>query len=89
VGAADRLKHAERLDDLLRQLAVLEEGVALLPNWFVSAETVRGMLTRVLPDYEGHKVSLYLLLRRDARPRVRAVADFLFAELSGSSGIRL
>ena len=47
--------------ETLRSLAVLGEGVAFLPSFLCSEDTKQDKLTRVLPQWRGDKVSLWLV----------------------------
>jgi len=67
--------------------AVLEGlGVAVVPTWFFTDEMERGILERVLADYEPAALPIQAVTpsRRLIPPRVRAFSDFLAAEFERS-----
>lgn len=65
--------------DMLRTLALSGAGIAMLPDLYVEQDASGGDLERVIEDWAGEPVSLYLLfpLRRELAPRVKAFADHL------------
>jgi len=63
--------------------AVLEGlGVAVVPTWLFTDEIERGILQRVLTDYEPDPLPIQAVTpsRRMVPPRVRAFSDYLAAE---------
>lgn len=63
--------------------AVLEGlGVAVVPTWLFTDEIDRGILQRVLTDFEADPLPIQAVTpsRRLVPPRVRAFSDFLAAE---------
>jgi len=63
--------------------AVLEGlGVAVVPTWLFTDEVERGLLQRVLTDYEPAPLPIQAVTpsRRMVPPRVRAFSDYLAAE---------
>ncbi len=67
--------------------AVLEGlGVAVVPTWLFTDEIDRGILERVLTDYEPDALPIQAVTpsRRLVPPRVRAFSDFLAAEFRGN-----
>lgn len=66
--------------------AVLEGlGVAVVPTWLLADEIERGILHRVLTEYEPDSLPIQAVTpsRRFVPPRVRAFSDFLASEFRG------
>ena len=70
--------------------AVLEGlGVAVVPTWLFTDEIERGILQRVLTDYEPDPLPIQAVTpsRRLVPPRVRAFSDFLADEFMKDPGL--
>ncbi len=63
----------------LRQLAIADDGLALLPDWLVESEVSRRALRIVLPGWRTEAVTAYAMHRIELRgaPRVRVFIDYL------------
>lgn len=90
-GITEELVHSPRLhtDDLLalRSAAVLGIGVACMPALSVAKEMAAGKLVRLLPQLSGPSGIIHAVFpsRRGMIPAVRALLDFLTAELAQES----
>ena len=75
--------------DILRQAALAGQGVALLADWLVRDDVVRGDLQRLLPDYRvapgAHEGAIHLLYLPNHRgsKRIAAFSEFLQELLQG------
>lgn len=88
--AQDGTSHAIRVRGRVRvntsegvRSAVLEGlGIAVVPTWLLTDEVERGILQRVLTDYEPESLPIQTVTpsRRFVPPRVRAFSDFLANE---------
>jgi DNA-binding transcriptional LysR family regulator len=69
----------------LRELAIDGAGIALLPEWFASAEMASQRLRMVLPLWRPLPVIANAIYRKDQRgaPRVKALIEHLRSSLAG------
>jgi LysR family transcriptional regulator AphB len=67
---------------LLRNLAMQDGGITLLPGYFVENKSTS--LVPVLPQYVGRNVNIYAVYasRKGMTPKLRAFIDFLTEQLS-------
>ena len=66
--------------EVVRELAIAGNGIALRSLWDVGRDLAAGRLERVLPDYEGSSdVGIYAVYPRTAivSPNVTAMIDYL------------
>ena len=65
--------------DILRQIAVLDGGLAVLPDWMVAADLAAGRLVEVLThvDFAQSQIRALWLNQAQPRGRVRAFIDWL------------
>ena len=72
--------------DVLRETAVLGQGVAMLPMYLIGAELQQGRLQRVLPAYGMAPLDISLLYPRHRylSGKVRVLADFLRQHFEGT-----
>lgn len=70
----------------MRNLAMMGEGIALVPDFVVSADIEAGHLTQLLPDFQSLTLPIQsvLPLNRNRPARVRAVIDYLVGALAKS-----
>lgn len=70
----------------MRNLAMMGEGIALVPDFVVSADIEAGHLTQLLPDFQSLTLPIQSVLPLNSnRPaRVRAVIDYLVGALAKS-----
>jgi DNA-binding transcriptional LysR family regulator len=75
---------------VLQRTAAAGMGIAALPAHACRAELASGALEQVLPGWRGDQASLSLLTpsRRGMLPGVRALVDFLLAELPAAVELR-
>ncbi len=68
----------------MRNLAMMGEGIALVPDFVVATDVEAKRLVRLLPDFPSLilPIQSVLPLNRNRPARVRAVIDFLARELS-------
>jgi DNA-binding transcriptional LysR family regulator len=66
----------------LRELALADQGIAMLGDWMVEDDLRAGRLERLLTDHEVVPVAIWAIHRRELRgsPRVRALLDVLAPE---------
>ena len=63
---------------MLRRLAALNLGIALLPEGIAEQDVVSGTLCRVLPDWHGSSVSVYALTETRLLPaKTQRFIEFL------------
>jgi DNA-binding transcriptional LysR family regulator len=78
-------------DDMLtlKQAAVAGLGIVALPGYVCRPDVESGRLVRLLPDWVAMDASLSLLMpsRRGVLPPVKALADFLLAEVPGAVAV--
>jgi DNA-binding transcriptional LysR family regulator len=69
--------------DALRRIALLGHGIVFLPTYLVGDDLGSGRLVRILADDLGLEASAFALYpqSRHASPKVRALIDYLAAEL--------
>jgi DNA-binding transcriptional LysR family regulator len=69
-----------------RELAAVGACIAIVPELTVEHDLAEGRLLRLLPDFEGPRVTLYLLHRggRFLEPKVRAFRDFMLDEFGAA-----
>ncbi|MBU0657084.1 MAG: LysR family transcriptional regulator [Gammaproteobacteria bacterium] len=69
--------------EVLKQAAVANMGIALLPDFEVQEELLRGELVAVLPKYSASAVSVYAVYptRQFLPEKTRALVEFLIHEL--------
>jgi DNA-binding transcriptional LysR family regulator len=70
----------------MRNLAMMGEGIALVPDFVVSADIEAGHLTQLLPDFPSLTLPIQsvLPLNRNRPARVRAAIDYLVGALAKS-----
>lgn len=70
--------------ELLRQLALYDMGVAILPSYLVGRDMARGSLVRLLPDYHLPQIDLNIVYpsRRYLPAKVRTFIDHLVEHFS-------
>lgn len=72
----------------VRDVALAGHGIAWLPQWLVEEDLARGTLKRVLPEWIGAAMSVWVVYRVELRnaQRVRALVDALRLQLTGGEG---
>lgn len=65
--------------DVLRQAAIMGEGISLHPSYMVHDDVVAGRLAVVLPEWQPERLAIYALYpqRRYQPRRVRSFLDFM------------
>ncbi len=71
--------------EFLREAAVHDQGVALLPSFIVHKEVEQGQLSLVMREYKAREVNAYAIYpsTRHLSQRVRILADFLIQRFEG------
>lgn len=76
---------------VVKALAIAGAGVALLPDWFVTAELVNGALVDVLPSYDFPDQQIYAMhlpmpmVPEKIRAWLRFLKDYVRREASGTA----
>jgi len=72
-------RHACSAGQMLRELALDGQGIALLPHWYVAGDLEAHTLRRVLPKWQSEAVVVHALYRAARRneQRVRVTLDHL------------
>jgi DNA-binding transcriptional LysR family regulator len=74
---------------LIRRLATLDQGIALLPAEIVDEDVVQGRLRRVLPDWEGPATPVYAMTETRLLPaKTQRFIEFLRERLSTHPSIQ-
>lgn len=74
-------------NSMIRGLAVLGQGVALIPRQIVSDQLVDGSLVRLLPEWEGASIPVYAITETRLLPaKVQLFIDFLQRRLKQPAG---
>lgn len=72
---------------LIRKLATLDQGIALLPVEIVAEDVAQGRLRRVLPDWEGPATPVYAMTETRLLPaKTQRFIEFLRERLADSGG---
>lgn len=68
---------------LIRRLATLDQGIALIPAEIVAEDVIQGRLRRVLPDWEGPATPVYAMTETRLLPaKTQRFIEFLRERLS-------
>jgi DNA-binding transcriptional LysR family regulator len=68
---------------LIRRLAMLDLGIAILPEEIVAEDVAQGRLRRILPDWEGPSTPVYAMTETRLLPaKTQRFIDFLREHLS-------
>lgn len=69
--------------DVVRSLILLGKGVSLLPEYFIRDDLVTGRLKRVLPEWTGDVVPIYIVYpsQKYLAAKVRSFIDFAVEQL--------
>lgn len=70
---------------MIRRLATLDLGIALLPEGIAAQDVMNGMLCKVLPQWQASPVSVYALTETRLLPaKTQRFIEFLRRELEGA-----
>ena len=70
---------------LIRRLAMLDHGIALIPAEIASEDVTQGRLRRILPDYEGLSTPVYAMTETRLLPaKTQRFIEFLRERLTDS-----
>nr|MBV6629930.1 LysR family transcriptional regulator [Oceanococcus sp. HetDA_MAG_MS8] len=74
--------------EMLRDAAIGEQGIVLLPTFVVSKALAQGELVRLMPDYEASALTVSALYprHRHLSPKVRLFVDLLAQRLAKHAG---
>ena len=68
---------------MIKQLAMLNMGLVLMPEEMVSQELLQGLLQRVLPNWQGTPVPIYAITETRLLPaKTRCFIQFMQEKLS-------
>lgn len=72
--------------EMVKKMALLDQGIAYLPSWFVFEEIKSGKLMRILPEWRSSLTPLHFVYpaQRFVTPKLSAFMDFAIKELKES-----
>jgi DNA-binding transcriptional LysR family regulator len=74
---------------LIRRLATLDQGIAILPAEIVADDMAQGRLQRILPDWAGPSTPVYAMTETRLLPaKTQRFIEFLREQLADSDGRR-
>lgn len=74
---------------LIRRLATLDQGIAILPAEIVAEDVAQGRLQRILPDWSGPSIPVFAMTETRLLPaKTQRFIEFLREQLADSDGRR-
>lgn len=72
--------------EMIKKMALLDQGIAYLPSWFVFEEIKAGKLLRILPEWRSSLTPLHFVYpaQRFVTPKLSAFMEFAVKELKES-----